>query len=121
MTDEQFGGYQLGRGGTLRIEHASGKLAQLERMLLYREGRVEENEKTGRSDNFLRAEVSSLRAAVAALRFYREQIDALPGIADALGALLVAVEAEDSPQAEAEMETACATARAVLESWEATL
>lgn len=125
MTDGQFEGHRLGRGGTLWIEHASGKIAQLERMLQFRESRIAENERSGRVDHFLRAEVSSLQAAIAALRFHRSQVDAITGMADALGSLMVAVEGTDAPEteadAEADLEAACATAREVLASWEATL
>jgi hypothetical protein len=109
--------YEKDRSGAPIIERASGKLGQLERMLDYRESRLEEDERSGRRDSFTRSEASALRAAIVALRYHREQVEGLPDLATSLSLLLVALENAEH----LDLVAAVAQARAVLERWETAL
>ena len=106
-------GHRLDDAGAPVIERVAGKVAQLERMVEYREGRLSASEHGG-GGHFLKSEVSALRAGIAALRFHRAQVEGLDDVVLALQGLVDAHRKGDAVEGAA----ALGRAEKVLQEWE---
>lgn len=100
------------------IERVAGKLAQLERMVEYRESQLSAGEFRG-NGHFLKAEISALGAACDALRWHRAEAEGLDTPILALQEVVDAFRGSDGGAAGVEnMAAAVARAEKVLAEWD---
>ena len=114
--DDGLEGHVKDEAGAPVIERVSSKIAALERRAEYLEDQLAEWRGSPGGKGFARAELSALRAGIAALRYHLAEVEGLDQPLLALQGLLDAVP-ESIRYSESGLAGACRRAKELLEEW----